>query len=584
MSMEYLERPIDRHFAGFVCRQAGSGADEVFRLIVSMASGAVGKGSSCLDLSGIAGRTVIYGKKEFLLPGFDELMALLKSSSVVSFQEGEYRPLVLDAAGRLYLYRYWQYENELAAMLLQKASEAERSLDEALLHEALLRLFPGEADREEDLQKKAADVALHRLFSVISGGPGTGKTSTVVRILALLFEQPGEGKRIALVAPTGKAAARLKASISGMRSALDCTEEIRAAIPYDVATIHGLLGTIPGSSRFRHSAENPLPFDTVIVDEASMVALPLMHALVTALRPPARLVLLGDREQLASVEAGAVLADICRAGEAGTGSPLSGAIVQLEKNYRFRDGSGIAQITRSIIAGREDDALNLLKSNVLSGFSWQKTPARKELVGFLSGRVIEGYREYLDAGSPAESLELFERFRILCALREGTFGVSGINRMVESILAREGLIAPVGDNYRGRPVLVTVNDYSMRLFNGDTGILFPDPGNSGAIRAFFPSSDGAARSIPPERLPQHETAFAMTVHKSQGSEFDRVLFILSPFEHEILTRELLYTGLTRARRSVELVADENVFAAAVGKRVERRTGLREKLFVGYKGS
>ncbi|TLU84743.1 MAG: exodeoxyribonuclease V subunit alpha [Chlorobium sp.] len=577
MTMEYQERAIDRHFAAFICSLTGGEPGDLFRLVVSFASNAVGKGSSCLNLADIAGKIVVADNRELLLPGFDDLMELLKSTSVVSFPGGDQRPLVLDTAGRLYLYRYWHYEQELAGMLLRKAASYSGDIDEASLRETLMRLFPGEADMEDDRQKKAAAVALYRLFSVISGGPGTGKTSTVVRMLALLLEQPGEGKRIALAAPTGKAAARLKVSIQRLRSTLDCPEEIRVAIPDTVVTIHGLLGAVAGFSRFRHSSKNPLPFDTVIVDEASMVALPLMTALVTALRPEARLVLLGDRDQLASVEAGAVLSDICRAGEAGTGSPLSGAIVQLEKNYRFHEGSGIAEITRAVNAGRDEDALKLLKNNALSGFTWLAPPVPAELGSFLSARVVEGYREYLDARSPAESLQLFERFRILCALREGPFGVSGLNHITERILARSGLIATAGSLYRGRPVLVTVNDYSMRLFNGDTGIFFPDPENGGEIRAFFPSPDGGVRNIPPERLPQHETAFAMTVHKSQGSEFDRVLFLLPPFEHEILTRELLYTGITRAKHSVELIADEKIFTSAVRSRIERNSGLGSQL-------
>ncbi|NTW82402.1 MAG: exodeoxyribonuclease V subunit alpha [Chlorobiaceae bacterium] len=577
MTMEYQERAIDRHFAAFICSLTGGEPGDLFRLVVSLAGSAVGKGSSCLNLADIAGETVILDNRELLLPGFDALMELLKGSSVVSFPGGDQRPLVLDDAGRLYLCRYWHYERELARILLRKASALSGDIDEARLREALMRLFPGDTDLEGDRQKKAAAVALRRHFSVISGGPGTGKTSTVVRILALLLEQQGEGKRIALAAPTGKAAARLKASIQRLRSTLDCTEEIRAAIPDTVVTIHGLLGAIAGSSRFRHSSKNLLPFDTVIVDEASMVALPLMTALVSALRPETRLVLLGDRDQLSSVEAGAVLLDICRAGERGTGSPLSGAIVQLEKNYRFHEGSGIAEITRAVNTGREEDALNLLICNFLSGFSWHEPPVPAELGSFLYARVIEGYRAYLQAVSPEEALEKFDGFRILCALREGSFGVSGLNRIAESILTRAGLIAPVDNRYRGRPVLVTVNDYSMRLFNGDTGIFFPDPENGGEIRAFFPSPDGGVRSIPPERLPRHETAFAMTVHKSQGSEFDRVLFLLPPFKNQILTRELLYTGITRAKHSLELIADEKIFTAAVRSRIERNSGLCTQL-------
>ena len=223
------------------------------------------------------------------------------------------------------------------------------------------------------------------------------------------------------------------------------------------------------------------------------------------------------------------------------------------------------------------EAFELLKNNAVSGIAWREDPGREALTKFLSERVVEGYRAFLEAGSPAESLERFERFRILCALREGPYGVTGLNSAVESILQREGLISPKGAFYRGRPVMVTVNDYSMRLFNGDTGILFPDPENGGAPRAFFPSPDGSIRSIAPERLPQHDTAFAITIHKSQGSEFDRVLILLPPADCDILTRELLYTGITRAKQSVELLAESAVFSSAVRRKTERNSGLRDAL-------
>jgi len=579
MKREYQEREIDRHFAAFIYRQVAAGeVSDLLRLVVSLASSAVGEGNSCMNLTGIAEESIVMDNREFRLPRLDALMELLGSASVVTVPGGERRPLVLDGSGRLYLYRYWRYEQDLAGVVLQKAAAPVGYIDETLLQGGLARLFPASGDGEIDRQKEAAVAALNKQFTVISGGPGTGKTSTVVRILALLIEQHGERNRIALAAPTGKAAARLKASISLIKSTLDCSDEVKSAIPDDVVTIQRLLGTLSASARFRHSAQHPLPFDTVIVDEASMVALPLMTALVTALRPDARLVLLGDRDQLASVEAGAVLGDICSAAEEQPSSPLGGSLVVLEKNYRFEKGSGIVALSRAVNAARDREALELLKSSAANGIAWIEDPGREGLTKFLSERVIEGYRSSLEAGSPAESLERFERFRILCALREGPYGVSGINAAVESILCGSGLISRNnGTLYRGRPVMVTVNDYSMRLFNGDTGVLFPDPENGGAIRAFFPSPDATIRSIAYERLPQHDTAFAITIHKSQGSEFDRVLMLLPPADCEILTRELLYTGITRAKQGVEILACSPVFCSAVRRKRERNSGLRDAL-------
>ena len=580
MAILIQERAIDRQFAAFICRESGGTSNDLFRLLVSLASRAVGEGNSCLALAECAGQMLSLDGKEIAVPVVDALEALLRTMPTVGWP-GQQRPLVLDVCNRLYLYRYWRYEQELARNILHKASSLNEGIDEAILQDGLERLFPGCEGEKSDRQKEAASMALHKQFSVISGGPGTGKTSTVVRILALLLEQnDGRRQKIAMTTPTGKAAARLKASVNDMRPTLACSEEIKAAIPDSVVTIQRLLGALSGSSRFRHSSKNPLPFDTVIVDEASMIALPLMTALVGALKPSARLILLGDKDQLASVEAGAVLGDICSAGEEGSeASLLSGSLIKLEKNYRFQGESGIGEISRAVNAGFDRDALALLKGERLNGIAWQDLPSREELRGLLKEKVLEGYQRYLAAESPSVALERFGGFRVLCALRDGPYGVSGLNSTVETILARGCLIDPQSSVYRGRPILVTVNDYAMRLFNGDTGLLFPDPDRGGALMAFFPAPDGGMRSIMPERLPQHETAFAMTIHKSQGSEFKRVVMVLPPADSDVLTRELIYTGITRAKESVEIWAGEDVFCRAVRKKTARHSGLREALFI-----
>ncbi len=575
MTIEFHERAIDRHFAEFIGRQSSGEVSEIFLLVVSLASSAIGRGNLCLNLADIAGHTVRVNGKELLLPQLDALLELVRSASVVTVPGKHHRPLVLDAAGRLYLYRYWRYEHELAEIILQKAAAVTDDIADVKLHKSIERLFPESADHR---QKGAAMVVLQRLFCVISGGPGTGKTSTVVRILALLLEQEGGRKqRIAMATPTGKAAARLKQSVNDIRHTLNCSDEVKSAIPDNVVTIQRLLGSISGSTRFRHSARNPLPFDTVIIDEASMVALPLMSALVAALKPTARLILLGDKDQLASVEAGAVLGDIYSAGQENPASPLFSVQVVLEKNYRFQPGSGIAEISRAVNAGQEREALELLQGNEAGTILWQSSPDPEELRTALASTVTEGYQSYLEATSPDEALERFDRFRILCALRDGPYGVSGLNNSIERILARQGLITQLSIFYRGRPILVTVNDYAMRLFNGDTGILFPDPDNGGLLKAFFPNPEGGVRSIPPERLPAHETAYAMTIHKSQGSEFDCVIMLLPPVDSELLTRELIYTGMTRAKKAIELWANKEVFCSAVSRKTERNSGLRDAL-------
>lgn len=575
MNIDFIERAIDRQTAAFLCRGA---KDEtgVLRTVVSLLSQAVGQGHICLDLEEIAGGVArTPGHEELRLPQQHQLVAMLRSMPSVG-NPGAHCPLVLDPAGRLYLYRYFRYQEMLAGAILSRAASAcEAALDASI--DARLDRYFGPDDSGEDRQRQAARSALRRGFSVISGGPGTGKTTTVVRILALLFEeQEGKRHRIALAAPTGKAAARLATSIASLRESLPATEELKDSLPDKVTTIHRLLGTLPASTGFRHTARNPLQYDTVIIDEASMVDLPLMTALTTALLPDARLILIGDRDQLASVEAGAVLGDICRAAET-PGSAIGGCVTVLDRNYRFGEGSAIAALSQAVNNGDEREALRFLGNpDNNESIALEPSPTRDTIKKRLASPALNGFRPCLEAETPAEALRLFERFRILCALREGPWGVTGINHAVETLLHQAGLIRLDSSFYRGRPVLVTENDYTHKLFNGDTGIILTDPETCN-LKAFFAAPDGTIRAIPPEFLPKHETAYATTIHKSQGSEFDRVLMILPPEDSILLTRELIYTGITRAKQGVMLWSDEAVLSAAVKRRTERRSGMRDML-------
>lgn len=592
---------IDRHFAEFICRESGN-PTPALRLSASLASAAVGNGNICLDLAAIAGKSLNLDGEQWSVPLLEELRNSLAGQPVVG-RPGEFRPLVLDGNDRLYLYRYWNYERDLAAFILGHASGADRELDGTALANGLARLFPGSRGAGTDWQKVAALAAVRKRFAVISGGPGTGKTSTVVKILALLLEQSGDGfLRIALAAPTGKAAARLRESIRLMKERLDCSDQIRDRIPGEVTTIHRLLGGGSGPARFRFTKENRLPYDTVIVDEASMVALPLMARLTAALKPDARLILLGDRDQLASVEAGAVLGDIC--GGCGyepfsaefaaltdkvaggtvpsIGSahlpPLADSIVVLKKNFRFDDAGGIGALSKAINAGDAEKFVSLLEGGTRSDIAWRPLPKPAELKKSLAGSLLAGYGRYLAARSPAEALAMFDTFRILCALRQGNYGVAGINGLVEEILAGEGLIDPRHRWYPGRPVMVTANDYGLKLFNGDVGLVLPGPDAAGGLRVFFPSTDGGLRSFSPLRLPEHETVYAMTVHKSQGSEFDRVLLMFPETDSPLLTRELVYTGITRARSRAEIWGSEELLRAAISRNINRTSGLRDSLW------
>jgi len=575
--------PLDRHFADFIA-SISDAASPHLHLAAALASNAVGSGNVCLNLSDIADRTIRVDNAPLRMPPLNELLDSLRRTTCIS-APGTFAPLVLDQRGRLYLYRYWKYEQTLTEQILAMAQAPPLPVNNELLAEGLDRLFPMYTPEETDWQRTAALTAVTKRFCIISGGPGTGKTFTIVKILALLLEQAIDRPlRIALAAPTGKAAARLQESIALAKESLSCNDQIRQRIPEQATTLHRLLGPVAGSPRFRFSADNPLPFDLVIIDEASMVSLPLMAKLTAALKPDARLLLLGDRDQLASVEAGAVLGDLCGDSDlrdrasSEAAAPLQDSIVILTRNYRFQGSSAIGAAASAINLGDGAAALTLLTSAKTDDSVWQELSRTESFKKQLSGTIIRGYAPYLATTSAQEALSIFNSFRVLCALRQGPLGVEAVNLLIEELLAEKQLIRPLGRWYAGRPVLVTANDYSLRLFNGDIGLTLPDPLVGGALKVCFPNGAGGIRTVSPLRLPAHETAFAMTIHKSQGSEFTKVLMLLPGHDSELLTRELLYTGLTRARESVEIIGDSSLFIAAAARRIERASGLKEALW------
>ncbi|GBC62050.1 exodeoxyribonuclease V subunit alpha [Desulfonema ishimotonii] len=581
--------PLDLHFSKLIYRLAGRSGSDGIALAAALVSRNQREGHICLDLSAVADTPVSEdrGTDDLICPALAEWENALRSCGVVG-SPGDHVPLILDNKHRLYLCRYWEYQDHLAKRLRERLCAAPPETDMPLLERGLAQFFPDQEPGKTDWQKVAAFTALTRWFCVISGGPGTGKTTTVARILALLLSQAGERRlRIALAAPTGKAAARLQEAILREKEKFDAP--LREAITAEASTLHRLLGSIPHSHRFRHDKNNPLPADVVVVDEASMVDLALMSKLVQALKPRSRLILLGDRDQLASVEAGAVLGDICDTGNVHRAAcavrpeddpGICDAIVQLRKSYRFGGESGIRRISREINAGHGKAALEILNGGAFGDIRWQPLPPRApELASALRDAVTEGFGGYLERpDDPASVFAAFDSFRILCALRKGPYGAVEVNRLAEEILHARRIIFPGKTWYTGRPVLITRNDYLLKLFNGDVGIALPDPESGGDLRVFFPAGDGAFRKISPVRLPDHETVFAMTVHKSQGSEFDRVLLLLPDRDARVLTRELMYTGITRAVRAVEIRGTEQVFLDAVARPIRRTSGLRDALW------
>lgn len=593
---------LDRHFARLMERLAGA-PNPALAAAAALASRATREGHVCLDLRRLRAAGSDPFSEAAQTPGFGALAELgerperLLAAAVVG-RAGDRRPMILDEAGRLYLYRYWAYENHLVQWIRRRSERLIGPIDSGAVRLILKRLFPGEGCAP-DWQQAAALTALLKPFCIISGGPGTGKTTTVARILALLLEiGPAEGLRIRLAAPTGKAAARLQESIGAVSAGLALDPAVRERIPREVSTVHRMLGSVAGSPFFRHNAANPLAVDVVVVDEASMLDLALMSKLAAALPEEARLILLGDKDQLASVEAGAVLGDLCDRGRgkafssafgallektldfppaAGENNgPLCDCIIELQKNYRFEERSGIGAVSTAVKEGAGGRALACF--NRSPELVRRPAPPAARLMEALKEAVLSGYGPCLEDLSADGLFERFDRFRILSPVREGPYGVIHLNRLVRSILVRAGWAAPGGAWYPGRPVMVTRNDYRLRLFNGDVGITLSDGEAEGGLRVVFPGLQGVPRRFHPLRLPAHETVYAMTVHKAQGSEFDEVLLVLPDRDNPLMTRELIYTALTRARRKVTVLGDEALFAAAVGRRIERSSGLRDALW------
>lgn len=545
------------------------------------------------------------------------------------------QPLVLSGgadAPRLYLRRYWLHEREVARQITERSQQTQ-AVDEAAARAWLDRLFEGapveapasaEASSAQavDWQKLACAVALRGRMSVITGGPGTGKTYTAARLLALLFAVAPDPSllRVTLAAPTGKAAARLKQSIDA--SLQDLHQRLGGTLDLPLLTqrmgaartLHALLGARPDTRRFKHDASKPLDIDVLIVDEASMIHLEMMSALLAALPATARVIFLGDKDQLASVEAGAVLGDLCRDAEAGrydaetaryaaavAGQALPGdyldasgeapALAQQTVMLRIsrRFGGPIGQLAQAVNQGRAAVALKVLTSDATGAVQAMEGVGAAEIVRLaLQGRsgADACYRHYLDALSTRATdeahghedwaksvLKAFDRFRVLCAVREGEWGVSGLNRAIQKTLADAGLLKPTGEWFEGRPVMVTRNDPALGVFNGDIGIALKPPGKSAGLRVYFLDGD-VLRSVGASRLAHVETAFAMTVHKSQGSEFEHTVLALPPHGGGTLNRELVYTGITRARQAFTLVAPEaDLLAAAIQQPTQRASGL-----------
>lgn len=531
---------LDQHFALFLTTRCGLSQEQKphFQALVQDLSASLTGGHSCLHVD-------------------NNEAQLLIGSSLVSLSGNT--PLIL-FDNKLYLHRYYHYERLLAQRVNEMSGQRHRIND----CENLLNHYFGSVDTEEmDMQRVSASVALEHGLSIISGGPGTGKTSTVVKIIALLVKIYGSDLKVVPAAPTGKAAMRLGQSIEGNRNKY-LSSDVWEGIISEAMTLHRLLGVKRYSPVFRHHQGNPLDYNVVIIDEASMVDLAMMAKLVDALRPKTRLILLGDKDQLASVESGSVLADLI--------SALPENTTTLTKSYRFN--KTIQQLANHINEGEGEAAWMLLSAReyeniLLSPYSFiESIGKRYEQYMEQAGR-FKGGEQY------GELLKLFTSFQVLCAVRRGGYGVEMINKKVERYLSNKGYECLNGEFYPGRPVMITQNDYSLDLYNGDVGICLID--TNGEMRVWFERPDGTVSGYHPHRLPQCETVFAMSIHKSQGSEFNEVLVVLPREQNRILSRELMYTAVTRAKERVIIMAEKEIFTLSIERRVVRDSGLKKML-------
>ena len=557
---------IDWHFARLMARFDGDERPDV-ALAAALASVRTRRGHVCLDLARFAGGSLAAVLEDgavgdgdcpaYTLPSLADWRCSLLASPAVAGSDGEEpAPLVLDDAGRLYLARYRDAERNVASRLIAMA-QAEEPVSGA--EPMLERLFQG---RNPD-QRRAVEAALRRRLCVVTGGPGTGKTFVAARIIALLLDRGlAKPERIALAAPTGKAAARLQESVS------DQVAEILPKVPaldgYEAtaSTVHRLLYRVRGDS---------LPVDAVILDEASMVDLALMARLVAVLPANARMVVLGDAHQLSSVQPGAVMGDLCDAA-AAPGSPLHGCLVALTESHRFEKDSGIGRLADAIVTGNAAAALGALRD---------RRDTQTELLPLADETAFERLAEHQATEFWAPCLRdprttPFPKLRVLCGHRHGPFGTYRFNRLVETELRQLGWVGR-DEFYLGRPIIVTRNDGATGLSNGDAGVVVD---HEDGRRVWFPDlrrSDGQPFEVSPARLPDHDSFFALTVHRAQGSEYDEVAFVPGPADSRVVTRELFYTAVTRARDRVTVYGSQESVTSAVERSTNRIGGLETRL-------
>ncbi|WP_157993785.1 exodeoxyribonuclease V subunit alpha [Candidatus Erwinia haradaeae] len=598
---KHLLHPIDIHFACMLARDD----QPILMLAAAFVSRYTREGHVCLPLS------ILY-QKSFFSDLYNDLtykvwdsfgtledieISLLACSAI---SDGtQVTPLVLEKKS-LYLYRMWRSEKIVAKFIQRKNMLIE--IDEKRACVILDYHF-----REQDFldwQKVAVAIMITCQIAIISGGPGTGKTTIISKFLCVLLELLQRPQRIKVVAPTGKAAARLTESLNITKQNINSRDFILNSFPNEAITLHRLLGILPDEKRIRYNADNPLPLDILVIDESSMIDVSMMAHLILALPEHARVIFLGDHRQLSSIEAGSVFSDLCdyshnnysinRSKQLSrltgykivrTDGYLQHSIADmmciLSKSYRFADSSGISQLAAAVNKGHWQLIDKILNSNFndICYFPLKNLEDYHHLLN----KCVEGYRGYLDLiqnrAKPSKVLSVFKNFQVLCAISEGLFGSIGLNQYIETKLSKMELIRThksfTDSWYVGRPVMITRNDSVLKLCNGDIGIAMLNDENK--MKVWFLLPDGNTKAFYPFFLPLHNTAFAMTVHKSQGSEFNHILLVLPPQILSVMTRQLVYTAITRAKQKITIFSEKITLQKAINLCISRCSGLLENI-------
>jgi len=596
---------------------------QVFHLLVAL-SESLRAGHTCLPLSVIANSHYGYrcdNQGIVMNHGFAFTDEINLAKLLVTLTDTHQQQGIVFNNGRLYLRRYFNFEQELLTFIIEKNRQANDQSQQVFslldIKQCIEQLFPelsqnNKPEEEVDWQKVAVANAINKPLSIIAGGPGTGKTYTVTKLLAALVmlnekDSSREDKNIALVAPTGKAAQRLSESITNALQGFESLvgEQVLAKIPQQAQTLHRLLGVIPNSVNFRHHQGNFLNIDVLLIDEVSMVDLPMMVRVFRALPSHCQVILLGDADQLPSVAAGSVLNDLAPKPHSGfsvenqqylesitaykqlysskkeTKSNLSilpaDHLVFLEKSRRFDGEGGIGKVANHVINGNFKDSWLLLEASgkpVVVGDSscnaLRLSP--NKIDNWLFDLVKTYYLPIFELKTVAEAFKQLQKFRILCATRVGKQGVEALNEQVHNLLIQQGVITAFQTRYRGQPIMINVNNYALGLYNGDIGLLWKN--DAGHLMAVFEQANNEYKWVNPARLPQHETVYAMTIHKTQGSEFEHVVLILpDQTDNKLLSRELMYTGITRAKKKLSIASLVNVWRHGVNTKTQRYSGI-----------